>query len=532
MTGGHPLMKRRFTVCEREGGGTMSSRQPPRMVESLTPERAIELAGSGAFQVKLTLLLMLANAGDAVEVLSVALILPTAGDEFGLSNSQKGGLTSAVFAGALLGSVAWGLAGDRIGRRRMLAASLAMNALFALVSASAESFAFLVTCRALAGVGVSGCNTAAFTALPEFLPVHARGKHTVLLASGWMLGSIYSASVGWALIPTHGWRTFVAASALPALVCLAGVVTWMPESPRFLAVAGRTDEATDVVRRIAKGNGNDQVFEPLQSGGRIVEAGTRSSPGGGYATRAWLAPLRSLCAPPLRSRAAAIGFVWFSLSWGWYGMMLWLPEFFARLNNDDDGEGGASSSNVYAENMAVAWANLPGNVASAFLVDSIGRRATLVRCMGLAAIAAAAFAAGVSFMRHSSSTSPDAARRLYVASACVFNALSVGGWNSLDLYTSEAFPTDTRSTAMGALGALGRMGSLIGTSVNGAAIASGLMTPLALSAGAMLAGAWVTGSMTLETKGRELEDRGVGGGEGFFELVDEEELIECTSEAR
>jgi len=510
----------------------MSSRQPPRMVESLTPERAIELAGAGTFQVKLTLLLMLANAGDAVEVLSVALILPTAGDEFGLSNSQKGGLTSAVFAGALLGSVAWGLAGDRIGRRRMLAASLAMNALFALVSASAKTFAFLVTCRALAGVGVSGCNTAAFTALPEFLPVHARGKHTVLLASGWMLGSIYSASVGWALIPRHGWRTFVAASALPALVCLAGVVTWMPESPRFLAVAGRTDEATDVVRRIAKGNGNDQVFEPLQSGGRIVEAGTRSSPGGGYATRAWLAPLRSLCAPPLRSRAAAIGFVWFSLSWGWYGMMLWLPEFFARLNNDDDGEGGASSSNVYAENMAVAWANLPGNVASAFLVDSIGRRATLVQCMGLAAIAAAAFAAGVSFMRHTSSTSPDAARRLYVASACVFNALSVGGWNSLDLYTSEAFPTDTRSTAMGALGALGRMGSLIGTSVNGAAIASGLMTPLALSAGAMLAGAWVTGSMTLETKGRELEDRGGGGGEGFFELVDEEELIECTSEAR
>ena len=507
----------------------MSSRQPPRMVESLTPERAIELAGSGAFQVKLTLLLMLANAGDAVEVLSVALILPTAGDEFGLSNSQKGGLTSAVFAGALLGSVAWGLAGDRIGRRRMLAASLAMNALFALISASAKSFAFLVACRALAGVGVSGCNTAAFTALPEFLLSHARGKHTVALASGWMLGSIYSASVGWALIPTHGWRTFVAASALPAFVCLAGVVTWMPESPRFLAVAGRTDEATDVVRRIAKGNGNDQVFEPLQSN-VVVEAGTRSSSGGGYATRAWLAPLRSLCAPPLRSRAAAIGFVWFSLSWGWYGMMLWLPESFARLNNDDEDEGGSSSSsNVYAENMAVAWANLPGNVASAFLVDSIGRRATLVRCMGLAAIAAAAFAAGVSFMRHTSSTSPDAARRLYVASACVFNALSVGGWNSLDLYTSEAFPTDSRSTAMGALGALGRMGSLIGTSVNGAAIASGLMTPLALSAGAMLAGAGVTGSMTLETKGRELEDRGVGGGEGFFELVDEEELIECTA---
>ena len=37
----------------------------------------------------------------------------------------------------------------------------------------------------------------------------------------------------------------------------------------------------------------------------------------------------------------------------------------------------------------------------------------------------------------------------------------------------------------------------------------------------------MTGCMTLETKGRELEDRAAAGGgrEGFFELVDEEELI-------
>ena len=232
-------------------------RRAPNMVESLTPERAIELAGAGAFQVRLTTLLMLANAGDAVQVLSVALILPTAGAEFGLSASQKGVLTSAVFAGALLGSVAWGLAGDRVGRRRMLATALAMNAAFALASGTARTFWFLVTCRVLAGVGVSGCNTAAFAALPEFLPVHARGKHTVALASGWMVGSAYSASTGWALIPTQGWRTFVFVSAAPALACLLGVVVWMPESPRFLAVRGRGEEATEVIRRIARGNARD-----------------------------------------------------------------------------------------------------------------------------------------------------------------------------------------------------------------------------------------------------------------------------------
>ena len=198
----------------------------------------------------------------------------------------------------------------------------------------------------LAGVGVSGCNTAAFTALPEFLPCHARGKHTVALASGWMVGSIYSASIGWALIPTRGWRTFVFVSAAPALACLLGVVAWMPESPRFLAVRGRGEEATEVIRRIARGNARErrvprdarvevrvEEVEVGSSGaspvGAFVGAPQRRRKGG-FAW-AWIAPLRSLCAPPLGSRAASIGFVWFSLSWGWYGVMLWLPEYFSNM---------------------------------------------------------------------------------------------------------------------------------------------------------------------------------------------------------
>ena len=510
-------------------------RRAPNMVESLTPERAIELAGAGAFQVRLTTLLMLANAGDAVEVLSVALILPTAGAEFGLSASQKGVLTSAVFAGALLGSVAWGLAGDRVGRRRMLATALAMNAAFALASGTARTFWFLVTCRVLAGVGVSGCNTAAFTALPEFLPCHARGKHTVALASGWMVGSVYSASTGWALIPTQGWRTFVFVSAAPALACLLGVVVWMPESPRFLAVRGRGEEATEVIRRIARGNARDAR---VPRDARVEATVPTSPPDGGAPQRrrkggpawAWIAPLRSLCAPPLRSRAASIGFVWFSLSWGWYGVMLWLPEYFARLAASGESSNEPPSTNVYAENFAVAWANLPGNIASAFLVDVVGRRATLTWCMASAAAAASVFALAVSWSTGGASgggVSRAAAGRLYVASACAFNALSVGGWNALDLFTSEAFPTEVRSTAMGALGACGRLGSAIGTGVAGAAAGGGLMLPLFFCGGAMLAGAGVTGCMTLETKGRELEDRATAGGgrEGFFELVDEEELI-------
>jgi|AntAceMinimDraft_12_1070368.scaffolds.fasta_scaffold79248_2 MFS family permease len=114
-----------------------------------------------------------------MQVLSIALVLPTAGREFGLSDADKGLLTSSIFAGGFVGALGWGLVGDRFGRRTALAVAMFINALFALLSAAAPDFATLVLCRTLAGVGVSGSNTVVFTTLPEFLPAAHRGMYMV-----------------------------------------------------------------------------------------------------------------------------------------------------------------------------------------------------------------------------------------------------------------------------------------------------------------------------------------------------------------
>lgn len=67
------------------------------------------------------------------------------------------------------------------------------------------------------------------------------------LASFWMVGSIFSAGMGWAIIPASrdAWRTFLAVASLPAWCAAVG--TWfMPESPRFLLVQGYTEAAEQV----------------------------------------------------------------------------------------------------------------------------------------------------------------------------------------------------------------------------------------------------------------------------------------------
>ena len=496
-------------VDEDDEDEVVARRVASNLRESLSPERALDLVGVGPFQNRLTALCMLANAADAVEVLSVALVLPTAGAEFRLSDSDKGLLTSAIFAGALVGSILWGVLGDRVGRRPALAASMAVNALFALLSAASTSFPALVFCRAFAGLGVSGANAVVFTALPEFLPVSHRGFHVVLLASGWMFGSIYSAVVGWLVVPNLGWRPFLVASAIPSAACIVLVITHMPESPRFLATRGRGDEAAATWRRAAEANGRGSLF-PADAVVVVDVDVADGRPRGHHRSRGgWDASLRRVTKKPLRGRAASLGFVWFALSFGWYGLMLWFPEFFSRAKGRAEG---APSGDVYAENLMVALANLPGNVASAFAIDRLGRRVTLAGCMAAAAVAAAAFAAA-----------PGA--NAPVAAACAFNALSVGGWNALDAYSAESFPTTARSTAMGLLGAAGRLGSLAGTATTGALTRGSEAAPLVVAAGAMLAGSAAAMMTPLETAGRALEDTHVDGDGGADSDGDEALLV-------
>jgi VNT family MFS transporter (synaptic vesicle glycoprotein 2) len=83
-----------------------------------------------------------------------------------------------------------------------------------------------------------------------------------------------------------------------------------------------------------------------------------------------------------------------------------------------------------AECVALAWHVLAGNIASLYLVDKIGRRWTACSCLAGSCLCALLFAAAPA----------DPVWSLVAAS--VFNAISVGGWNALDLLSAELFPTE------------------------------------------------------------------------------------------
>jgi len=486
---------------------------PASASAAITCDRAVELVGFGSFHVWLTLILTLGNAADAVEVMSIGLVLPNLTH---LSDADKGALTAAVFAGALVGAVAWGLAGDLVGRRPALVASLLLNGLSALASSAVgEHLGALCACRFFAGIGVAGANAVAFTLLPEFLPASRRGAGVVVLASGWMCGSVYSAAVGWIVIPKSGWRAFLAAAAAPALVAAAAAAARVPESPRFLCARGRGLEAAAVVRAVSRRTRSSRLHEGFRLRG--TDAAGKSS----EARRKRETSFFLFLVKP--ARFPAIAAIWFALSFGWYGTMLWLPEAFARDKSSssfrDSDANGRVSQRVYLENLLVALAAAPGNVASAFSVDAVGRVKTLLvgACGACASALAFAAVAAVSRDARAKTTAGDEKDDwfAFVLCACLFNALSVGGWNALDLLSAESFPTRARATALGILGAVGRVGAFAGTSamglvVGGSAGGGALWAPSLVAAAAMALAA-LAASGAAETAGTRLGALGEAG---------------------
>ena len=217
-------------------------------------DAVLETLRVGKFTWLAALLLGLANASDAIELLCVSFILPSFGS---LTDEQKGVLSATVFVGMLLGGLPAGVQGDALGRRPVLITALAINAGFGALSAALDSWEWLALCRVLAGVGVGGSIPTLFTLFVEFLPTKGRGFFISVVAFFWTVGTIYAAGMAWIMLGLlqGSWRGFAVVCSLPAATTAVLVWALLPESPRYLWKRGQFAKAADALDLIAWWNG-------------------------------------------------------------------------------------------------------------------------------------------------------------------------------------------------------------------------------------------------------------------------------------
>jgi VNT family MFS transporter (synaptic vesicle glycoprotein 2) len=191
---------------------------------------------------------------------------------------------------------------------------------------------------------VGGSIPVVWTYFGEFQPAARRGAACSVLASFWMVGNVAVAALAWAVIPHNigwsdpdsfqfnSWRVFVALCALPSLLVAAALVR-LPESPQFLASKGRAGAALAVLRRMHAGNGGQRGAYPVQALAvdRVSPHIMEEKQGLGAAVREALSKAGQLFAPGLVRYTTIMVVINFTIQFGYYGLWLWFPELFNKL---------------------------------------------------------------------------------------------------------------------------------------------------------------------------------------------------------
>jgi MFS transporter, putative metabolite:H+ symporter len=125
-------------------------------------------------------------------------------------------LFNVQMAGLLLGGIAFGLRGDRVGRRSVLFGSILLYSLANLANATVSSIPAYAVCRFVAGFGLAGELGAGVTLVSELMPASKRGYGTALVATVGVAGGLLAPWVG----RTFEWRTAFVIGGLAGLVLL------------------------------------------------------------------------------------------------------------------------------------------------------------------------------------------------------------------------------------------------------------------------------------------------------------------------
>jgi MFS family permease len=435
----------------------MTTTTEPRLVRTKIPARLDRLPWSG-FHWKVVIGLGTVWILDGLEVTivgSVASRMTEKGSGISLTSADIGTAAAIYVAGACIGALLFGQLTDRYGRKKlfMLTMLLYIGATVATAFAFAPWYFFMT--RFFTGMGIGGEYSAINSAIDELIPARNRGQVDLSINGSYWVGSALGAVVSLVLLDTSifaanvGWRLAFGMGAILGLGILL-VRRQVPESPRWLFIHGREQEAERIVDQIER-EVEAEVGQPLRDPEQEIVIRQRDViPFREVAAVAFKRyPHRSiLCLALVVGQAFLYNAVTFDL-----GTIL--HTFFA-----------VGSSSVPYFMVIFAVGNFLGPLLLGRLFDTVGRRPMIAGTYLGSAILTVVLAL---LLR-----SGDLTAASFIALVGLTFFVASAGASSAYLTASEVFPVETRALAIAFFFAVGTaIGGITGPALFGQFIHSG-----------------------------------------------------------
>ncbi|GAA1967795.1 MFS transporter [Nocardioides panacihumi] len=175
----------------------------------------------------------------------------------GMNSFDVGFAGAAYVAGACIGALFFGHLTDRFGRKKLFMLTLGIYTIATVLTAFSPNPLWYFAARFLTGAGIGGEYAAINSAIDELIPAAHRGRVDVAINGSFWVGAAAGSLLTIPLLdpsivdPAWGWRIAFGLGAVLAAGILV-VRRNVPESPRWLFIHGREDEAEEIVRDIER----------------------------------------------------------------------------------------------------------------------------------------------------------------------------------------------------------------------------------------------------------------------------------------
>ena len=482
------------TALPHPGAGAAGGRE---VFSSLVPAR-LDRLGWSRFHTRLVIALGVAWVLDGLEITvasNVTSIL-TQKDTLNLSSGSVAFSVGTVYLlGEVAGALVFGWLSDRWGRRNLFLITLGVYLTGGVLTACTSGHSpgwvlWLDATRFIAGMGIGGEYAAINSAIDELIPARYRGRVDIAVNGtywgGALLATVLTLAVVNNLPSSYAWRLAFLFGPILGFVILF-VRKNLPESPRWLLMHGRVEEAEAAVRQIELSvEATGGTLDPVDESQAISVTAAGSI---GFVTLA-----RTLFSRyPSRSVLGASLMI--TQSFLYNAIFFTYTLVLTRIYGVPSGDTG-----YYF--LFFALGNLIGPLTIGRLFDTVGRRKMISGTYFLSGVllAVSAFLFKAGMLNAVTQT----------VCWCVIFFFASAGASAAYLTVSEIFPVEVRAKAIAVFFVIAQSFGAFGPWLYGQLIGNGqdhfkLFIGYLIGAGVMLIGAVVEVFLGVDAEGQSLE---------------------------